>query len=524
MKRRYFLLIIFLLTAGSSCKKFLETSPTDVLPTETYYTTEEQLNRGLLGVYDMLGKEQIYGDYMTWPINSSTDESYQAGNPSTGMRMYVYDPGNAQVAGYWRAIWQGISRANVLLASVNRRPMDETKRGIVKGEALFLRGYYYFLLAINFGDVPLILDPVLSVDSVHIARTPLKEVYAQILKDMTEAESLLQTQTVTSLGYSGRISKTAVQGILARVCLTMAGYPLHDVARYQDALEWAKKVVQSGEHALNPDYKQIFINYAQDKYDVKESIWEIEFAGNGTGVFDESGRIGNNIGVKCASLEIGYSYGSVNVTNKLYSMYEAADLRRDWNCANYNYTGTNDTYKKNNNLWELNIGKWRREYETLTPKNKNLTPQNFAVLRYADVLLMMAEAENEVNGPTPFAIDAVNQVRRRAYGKLLSGDTSTSKPDLPPEQQSGKDALRQAIQDERSRELCFEALRKYDLIRWGIFIASMKAMADDINANAPATHKFTATAANNLSERHLLMPIPAHDMAVNRLLVQNPGW
>jgi hypothetical protein len=524
MQRIYLLLALFFLTAVSGCKKFLETKPTDVLLTETYYTSEEQLNRGLLGVYDMLGKEQIYGDYMTWPINSSTDESYQAGNPSTGMRVYVYDPGNAQVAGFWRAIWQGIARANVLLAGIDRPVMDEAKRDIIRGETLFLRGYYYFLLAINFGDVPIIVDPVLTVDNVHIARSPLKDVYAQILKDMTEAESLLQTQTITSLGYGGRVSKTAVQGILARVYLTMAGYPLQDVARYEDALYWARQVVQSGEHALNPDYKQIFINYAQDKYDVKESIWEIEFAGNGTGVFEESGRIGNNIGIKCASLEIGYSYGSVNLTNKLYSLYDSADLRRDWNCARYNYTGPGDTYRKNNNLWELNIGKWRREYETLTPKNKNFTPQNFAVLRYADVLLMLAEAENEINGPTAEAIDAVNQVRRRAYGKLLNGDTTTHNPDLLPEQYASKDALRHSIQDERSRELCFEALRKYDLIRWGIFISVMKDMADDIAARAPATHKFTASAANNLTSRHLLMPIPAHDMAVNRLLVQNPGW
>jgi hypothetical protein len=516
-------LLLFFLTA-ISCNKFLDTKPTDVLTTESYYTTEEELNRGLLGVYDVLGRPEVYGDYMTWPINSSTDESFQVGNPPVGLRVYVYDPGNAQVASFWRALWQGIVRANILLANIDRPVMDETRRDHVQGEALFLRGYFYFLLAINFGDVPLITEPSLSVENVHIARTPLKDIYAQVLEDMTAAEELLQTQTVTALGFSGRVTHTAVLGILARVNLTMAGYPLHDAARYQDALNWAQKVVQSGEHALNPDYKQIFINYAQDRYDVKESIWEIEFAGNGTGVFEETGRIGNNIGVKCADLDIGYCYGSVNVTNKLYNMYEAADLRRDWNCAPYNYTGPNNAWRKNTNLWDLNIGKWRREYELLTPKNKNYTPQNFAVLRYADVLLMLAEAENEVNGPTQQAIDAVNQVRRRGYGKLLPGDTSTSNADLLPEKHASKDALRSAIQEERSRELCFEALRRYDLIRWEIFIPTMKALADDINARAPAPAKYTAYAATQLSQRHLLLPIPAHDMAVNRLLVQNPGW
>lgn len=609
MKRTSYFLLLLVITI-SGCDKFLDTKPTDSLTPATYYNTEDQLNRGLIGVYDVLGRAEIYGEYMVWQINSTTDETYQFGNVTTGLRSYNYDAANAHVYSFWRALWQGVQRANTLLDNINKPAMSESKRALIKGEALFLRGYYYFLLAINFGDVPLITNGTVSVDNTDIARTPLKNVYEQILKDMTTADTLLTPQTATSLGFGGKISKTAVQGILARVCLTMAGAPLHDESKYQLALDYANKVIESNEHALNPDYRQIFINYAQDKYDVKESMWEIEFQGNATGTTDESGRIGSNVGVKSGSVEIGFGYASVNATNELYNLYEAdqsvtgtikpsPDMRRDWNCAPYTW-GT-ATMAANRDLWGLNAGKWRREYETLTPKHKNQTPQNFAVLRYADVLLMKAEAANELNGPTQDAIDAVNLVRRRAYGKLLNGETLkyinitnqgtgyttaptvtitggggteatavasvsgnkvtaitiagagrnfTSAPtitftggggtgaaatatittntltsaDLTAAQTADKEAFRKAIQEERSRELCFETLRRTDLIRWGIFVSTMHALADDVNARAPTNYKYIAWSPALVSERHLLMPIPTHDMNVNKLLVQNPRW
>jgi len=610
ISRRGLCVMLLLATAISGCEKFLDTKPTDSLTPDTYYNTEDQLNRGLIGVYDIFGRAEVYGEYMVWEINSTTDETYQFGNVTTGLRSYNYDAANANVYNFWRALWQGIQRANTLLDNINKPVMDETKRGIIRGEALFLRGYYYFLLAMNFGDVPLITNGTVSVSNTDIARTPLKQVYEQVLKDMTTADTLLTRQTATVLGFGGRVSKTAVEGILARVCLTMAGAPLHDASKYQLALAYANRVIESGEHALNPDYSQIFINYAQDKYDVKESMWEIEFQGNATGTSDESGRIGSNVGIKCSSLDIGFGYASVNATNELYNLYEAypapatikpsPDLRRDWNCANYYWGGSNNTTRvANNDLWALNAGKWRREYETLTPKNKNQTPQNFPVLRYADVLLMKAEADNEINGPTQAAIDAVNLVRRRGYGKLLNGETLktiaitnggtgyTTAPtvtitggggtgatatatvsggkvtaititafgknftgapaigftggggtgatatatittltdaDLTAAQTSDKDVFRKAIQDERSRELCFETHRRTDLIRWGIFLSTMHALADDVNARAPASYKYIAWSPALVSEKHLLMPIPAHDMNVNKLLVQNPGW
>lgn len=235
--------------------------------------------------------------------------------------VYNFDYGNSDLNNFWSELYIGIERANTLIQNINIAPMDETRRQVILGETLFLRGYYYFLLVSNFGDVPLKTTPTSSVTAVNIPRTPAKQVYAQILADMTAAEG--KVSTITALGYGGQISKTGVEGILARVCLTMGGYPLYDDAKYTDALNWAKKVIASGEHSLNPSYKQMFVNLHQDIYDTKESIWEIENKGTGADGLGNVNRLGNTNGIALSINydAIGYSYGFVSTTAKLFNLY-----------------------------------------------------------------------------------------------------------------------------------------------------------------------------------------------------------
>jgi hypothetical protein len=382
----------------------------------------------------------------------------------------------------------------------------------VQGQVLFLRAFYYFTLVQYYGDVPLKLEPSNSVNNVEIARTPAKEVYAQIIADMKDAET--KVRTATAINSSGEISKSTVRGILARVFLTMAGAPLHDTEKFKDAREWALKVKESGEHVLNPEYKNIFINESADIEDFKECIWEAECYGSNSDVYREGGRIGNENGVLCRANSdkiVGYAYGFNSTTWKLYYLYGSTDVRRDWSISTY----TMDTagVKKAlaaSNIYGRNTAKWRREYEVVSPKNKNYTPTNFPMLRYADVLLMLAEAENEVNGATDLAHEGLNLVRKRA--RLT--DTLIA----------SQDGFRQEIRNERARELCFEGLRKPDLIRWGIFIETMHDAADEIKAKASGTYSYAAQNAANVTERHLLYPIPLTEMSLNKKMVQNPYW
>ncbi|WP_231465638.1 RagB/SusD family nutrient uptake outer membrane protein [Pedobacter sp. Leaf132] len=600
MKIKLSLLLLLLVFSISSCKKYLEVLPKDFVSPENYFNNETELNTALVGVYDIMGSAALYGEILWSQFEVATDESFFRQSTTTiGVQVYNYDSNNSSVAGVWKALYAGIERANILLANINKPAMPEANRSVVMGEALFLRAYYYYLLTSNFGDVPLILEPTKSVNNPEIARTPLKEVYAQILSDMTTAEGLVKP--ITAYNFAGRVSKSAVQGILARVCLKMAGNPLNDKTKYADAAKWAKMVINSGIHSLNPSYEQIFINHMQDKYDIKEGIWEVEFTGNllQSGV-NETGRLGVLGGLAGTNDEIGNSYGQWNGTRVLYDIYKQQDLRRDWNIGSYYYSGATKTKVFQTVAEAKSVGKWRREYELLTPKNRNYNGANFPLLRYADVLLMYAEAKNEISGPDAESINYVNLVRQRGAGKELNGTNVftvnvvnggsgyttvpnvtinggsfttqatataaiangrvsaitvvtpgafyTSVPtvtiagttgtgatanvalsiatdaNLLPAETADQTAFRSSIIDERSRELCYEGLRRGDLIRWGIFMERMKNAASVATLRYIAAFKYASRPGDNISEKHNLLPIPLSEISLNRLLTQNPGW
>lgn len=516
--KNLFILLAAAMVSMTSCKKFLATEPADFISPENYFNTESDLNKSLTGVYDALAQDGTFSRNLVLELAHSSDEGfYKRDDNVITPFVYNYDGSHAIIQACWRQLYQGINRANLLLANVNKPSMNESRRAAIKGQALFLRAYMYFLLVSNWGDVPLLLDPTSSAENVNIPRTPSARIFEQITRDMEEAQTLVQR--ISDIGFSGRVSKTAVQGILARVYLKWAGQPLNDASKYQLAKNWADSVVQSGEHVLAADYKQIFINHTADKYDIKESMWEIEFYGNNAnGVDREGSRFVNQISVKQLNNDYGYGYGILGVTGVLYNKYtDPNDVRRDWTIAPYSYQGNNTNIKvakASTDIYTREVGKWRREYETVLPYAREWGPGNFPMLRYADVLLMFAEAENQINGPTATAHLYLNMVRARANASQYTGANTIS----------DKTTFHEVIMDERSRELAFEGLRKGDLIRWGVFIPFMKNVRTDITSNAPSSVAYGVRAYNNVSQRHVLLPIPSLEIALNKSMVQNPGW
>lgn len=519
------IIIFILLAVGplSACKKFLETEPEDFATPETYYNTEADLRRALNGVYNRLidnfGRMYSRGLFSYLAIS---DEFYFKNFTINNIRVMEFDAGQLDIGRFWETAYMGIDRANLLLENINKPTMDETKRKMIKGEALFLRAYFYFLLVDNFGGVPLKLVSTKSPTDAYLPRATVKDVYTQIVKDMQEAEGLVSD--INAYTYNETVTKTAVQAILARVYLTMAGEPLKETERYKDALDYADRVILSGRHSLSPDYKQIFINHSQDKYDLQECIWEIGMFGNNLGNAQLAGGVGIENGLESADDKIGYSGGGMKPTERMFRLYAATDPRRDWAIAPYRYTVSGGVTSKVNytaaQIYDRTVGKWRREYETATPKNRSNNSTNFPVIRYSDVLLMKAEAENAVNGPGAAAYTALNMVRRRGYGKPLTAPDATA--DAP----AGMDktAFLTYIQDERARELAFEGIRKHDLIRWGLYLSKMQTLATEINATAPAGFKYAASAAKNITPRNLVFPIPNTELTVNHLIIQNPNW
>jgi len=519
-----------------SCNSILDTKPKDFLTTDQYFKTEADLNAALSGVYSSLAQDGTYGRNIPIELEMGNDEAHynNRNNNNTVPSLYDCQSSTKIYSDCWTALYQGIGRANLLLSNIDASPAASSIKDPIKGEALFLRAFNYFQLVTRYGDVPLILLPTKDANNLNYPRTPSIDVYNKIVEDMKTAEGLVKEATTVNSG--SRVTKTVVQGILARVYLKMGGRPLMlGVPAFDSARTYALKVINSGLHKLNPSYEQVFINHSMDAYDntYRESMWEIEFYGNNTpqGAVPPGSRFASQLAMRYTGSDPNavYGYGSYVPSGVLYNMYTSYSsttdtLRRNWNMPEftYNFGGVSSTnprevtpYATGTYTFERDCGKWKRDYEVFSPKQRDWGPTNFPVIRYADVLLMAAEAENEVNGPNDIAIGYINQVRQRA--KTL---------DLFAFRVSTQEAMRKFIQDERARELCFEALRKFDLIRWGIFIAKM-----DFTKSAIANSSATATNKNrflggyfNVKLRDTLLPIPSSELSVNSLITQNPGW
>lgn len=629
MKTIKLVVAVLVLGALGSCTKFLDLHPIADNERENFFQNRQQVLSALAGVYDILGKTETYGNFMLGRMGLDADQAYYRSATVEGVENNRTRPGDATIITNWRAWYDGINRANILLENIDRAVMDSTEREVIRGEALFLRAYYHFFLVTNWGDIPMMTESIGHPSEVTKPRTPSLQVYEQIETDMKAAEE--RVMTIAQVGHGGRVNRSAVRGILARVYLHWAGYPVRDESKYEDARHYALKVMQPApedgfQHDLIPDFEQVFINYCTDQYDIRESIWEVEFQGNGLdGGYSETGRVGSNNGIRYTGDDDGrhvYSYGYYNLPARTWYMYPdpdsyvSSDERRNWTISTFTINGTPAyetrvaiTTKQGSSR---NSAKWRRELELQFPKPKNAGPINFPLLRFSDVLLMFAEAENFLeNGPSQEAKDAVNRVRRRAYGKdlgtgevvkfinwtqhgsgayrnsppptvtieggggegataeafvhptsgnithikvtnqgsgygfpptiTLSGPGAaeailsrrgTSEHEFDDEKYGTQEGFQELIEEERTRELAFELLRKGDLVRWGKYEQYMHRVRDDyifgdatLGINAAALTDLGRLYFQSAGRKDLLWPLPSNEMAWNRALrPQNYGY
>lgn len=622
-----------------SCKKDISLQPIFFQPVT--FTTEAQLVNQLVGVYAPLQQDVLYGQGMWGYFEGGADESFRNGTNASTVFTELYNIASAEtnIGNHWRQLYNGVERANVIIDAASRITMDTSKRANIVGQAKFLRAFYYYILESRYGGVEGIpIKEKLSTEmgtDFNIPRTAGKQVYDFIIQEMAGAEAMVPAITApqswqSSAPTSTVVSKSAIQAMLARVCLSAAGQPINDKTRYAQALSWSKKLISTGIHQLNttslepgtPAYARVFINNMQNNSkdrNVTEGIWDAAFLSksNATGAFANTGylvtqSLGAIMGVFCpdatAGSIMGFGSGTYRPHNKLYNLYKSGDLRRDWAIAPYMYktngstsrfftmtvgfTGGNGTgaaataYVNANGtitnvvidnpgfgytvaptisftgfatntttapvgtgavatatvsggrvtainvtnggtgfptVYDRCVGKWRREYEVNLPsiRLQNNTSSNFPIIRYADVLLMAAEADLMVNGaPTADGLLYYNMVRRRAYGL----DPMVPAPSLDVTTFNLQD-----IMDERSRELCFEGVRRMDLLRWGTMTDVMQKLLAEVNTAAPTGYRFAAGAAstNYLQNpaKFNLFPIPsAVELAQNLGLTQNTGW
>jgi hypothetical protein len=437
MKKKIIILtLIMTVICVTSCQKYLVQLPQDSVAPQIYYTTSDQLTSALMSVYAELGNtdESTFSRFLSLEAGCSADDIYARSSSNVSASCYNASSSYANFTNCWNNLYIGIERANLLLAAIPKSTVATATKNEIMGEALFLRAYYFFILTSYWGDVPLKLQPTSGVTDISIPRTPQKQVFAQIIQDMTTAEPLVNSATLQ--GTTGRVSTTCIDGILAKVCLHAAGR-LSDPTFYPQARTWALKVINSGAHSLNPDYTKVFINESAKVEDLQECIWEVEFYSSNPETYFAYERFGSTIGINNTNTQNAFMQGLYEGTGNYYNSFGKGDLRRDWTLGNFYYlspagtTAANATQAIANGtantsataVWGRPMAKWRRTYETAASIGvKNFGGTNWPLLRYSDVLLMYAEADNEIEGPNDINnIAYINMIRERGYGKALNG-------------------------------------------------------------------------------------------------------
>ncbi|HSQ47371.1 MAG TPA: RagB/SusD family nutrient uptake outer membrane protein, partial [Lutibacter sp.] len=399
---------------------------------------------------------------------------------------FVTNTDNAGVLDLWRGPWPGILMANIILDVAPGLEIDDAIKNRSMGEAYFLRAHYYFILTRYFGDVPLITKPQSSDDELFPERVSKDLVYDQIISDLEKAIDLLPAKGSYTGSDIGRASKGAAMGILAKVHLTLGN--LNEVVLITTQIEGLG-------YTLNQNYSD---NFNPLKENSNESIFEVQYASNGGFNFwgneNQASWLSPFMGPKGAGF-VGGGYGWNQPTQEFVNAYEPNDLRKD---ATILYEGGPDfdgkTYKASYSLTGYNVKKFLIPLSVSSSYDNS--PLNFPVLRYADVLLMKAEALNELGQGSQAEIP-LNLVRNRAgLPNIASGMVQNS--------------LRAAILHERRIELAFEGQRWFDLIR-----------VDNGQYGLNFIHSIGKT---NASQKHLLFPVPQIERDRNPKLTQNPGY
>jgi hypothetical protein len=494
MKR---LLIIFLslnIFLISSCSKdFLNTSPTDSYTEDNFWVSQDNVVSAVNGIYETLRSFVNYKLY----LDNITPNSYnQSGQ--TQLATGIQDAGNVDwFYSVWNLNYEGIGRANNVLAHLDAVNLDESIKNRSKGEALFLRALYYEELVRLYGGVPLILDPPDFETQSKLPRDPKEKVVAQILEDLDNAAGLLPKSY--SVSNKGRATQGAALALKTRVLLYEG--------RWSEAAAAAGQVLGLG-YALFPNYRQLFMEANENNAEV---IFDIQFSSPD---YVHSLNLNLDLQLNIAPLpDLVNSYlmkdGLPASASPLYDPqkpYENRDPRllQTIVIPGYVFKGITAVDKR---YYSTGFGfKKYTTYEDNITYASDVTnsPLNIILLRYADVLLMYAEAKNEASGPDASVYEALNAVRRRA-----------GVPDV----QEGltQSELREVIRLERRVELAGEGLYYNDIRRW--------KTAETVN-NQPIYNSKGVVIQNRSfnKDRDYLWPIASVTTEQNPDLEQNPGY
>ena len=483
----------------NSCKKFTEVEPVSQFNVAQAFSDVSNATTALIGVYDELQGDNGDGIRLSMYYPYDTDEGIASGGIDNGRRgvgRYQLLLSNAEIANPFRQLYRGLEKANLCIEQIplmaQYTPGTAAEQALVKrlhGEALTLRAQYLFELIRNWGDVPAPMIPAYKQTDLFLASTNRDSTYDKILADLALAKTLVPWRTAAG-PRNERITKGAVIALRARIALFRGGYSLRPNAsgaglgtmeRRSDYLtyyniaktECEELMANRGEHTLNPNFENIWRSVTSFAYDPQAEILFEVGAGGGNGNSDS--RMGNYDGPNLNNASrYGAGGGGIQMLPNYFYAFDSVDTRRDVTLTHYQVNSANNL-KSQRRLGELNTGKYRRDWRVpLLPGTVLNVGYNWSVIRFSDVLLMYAEAVNEINnGPTQQAKDAFEEVRKRAFrgNTTLIGITPST-----------KDSFFTAITNERFLEFGHESIRKYDLLRWNLLGAKIADAKEKIIA------------------------------------------
>lgn len=506
-----------LLLLLSSCNDFLETSSDSKKNDENVFKTLYYTESAVLGVYDRLADEQMYARCisMNWSTNNDiefagADEKSYNQNNNRGVSNYYATAGSSLMQ--WNKIYQMIERANLVIQGINQSPLlsgtekEQAAMKSLRAEAIAMRAMGYYQLVIHWGDVPFKTEPTKSdLSNVYLPKTDRDTITTHLINDLLSVEKDIAWvgESAGSVSYSTseRITKGFVKGMIARIALARGGYSLRDKPGYpterpSDYLDYYKiahqqtqELISSGRYKLKTNYSDIWQNVCALETDGAngENLYEVAFG------LSQSGEVGYSIGVRFyTNTKYGYGNNSnvVNTSAYYYYSFEKEDTRKDATIATATYSNSNKDQKEFfiSNPMSYNFAKWDQRWMSKNAQwlSINLGANgkwgygiNWIDMRYSDILLMFAETENELNGPTTLAKNALKEVRDRAFAGTTNKNKNTEEY---VNKLTTKELFFNAIVNERAWEFGGEAIRKFDLIRWNLLEVKIQEQRDALNA------------------------------------------
>ena len=499
------LTLALITTTILSCSDFLEENNQSSLNPNTFYKTGTHAESALNAVYATT--REIFGGFSggnssNWHLLeavSGQSVNYSSSNPDLNSLVSLsYNSNLIHARSVWSGTYKLVGNANMVIENVPAIFMSETRKKQILGEAYFLRAWAYFNAVRIWGDIPLITSPVGTGSADFYAeRTSQDIVYDQIVSDL----QLSEAAGLPSTDATGRVSLAAVKSLLAKVYLTMAGHPLNITEHYANAATKAQEVMNlSPSIGLFDTYGEI---YLEGNENTVEHIFSVQYAPNVNANFESSSFLpAKNI------TKAGATGWQTNLPEtNFYNSFESGDLRKvnrqGWFYTDY-FVGGNGalTDLGGPHIFKaFNVANFGSDTVEGNGQGDFL---NFSVIRFAEVLLIYAEASNEVSGPSAAAINAVKRVRDRAG---LTTPSSLS-----------KDAFRELIWKERWHELCYERKAWFDMVRLRKAFNSVTGSFDNFVGHTLLSSNQT------LQEKHLLFPIPALELGNNPNLTQNTGY